>query len=61
MAESEKAKEMRHARTLTKLAKEERQEAVKMRAGGVTSKEMLRVGRNLARVANQKSTGRKGK
>ena len=32
----------------------------KLRAGGVTSKEMMRVGRNLARVANQRSTGRGG-
>jgi hypothetical protein len=30
---------------------------LKLKAGGVTSKEMLRVGRNLARVANQKSKG----
>lgn len=30
---------------------------LKLRAGGVTSKEMMRVGRNLARVANQKSKG----
>ena len=26
----------------------------KLKAGGVTSKEMMRVGRNLARVANQR-------
>ena len=32
----------------------------KLKAGGVTSKEMMRVGRNMARVMNQKSTGRKG-
>lgn len=32
----------------------------KLRAGGVTSKEMMRVGRNLARVANQRSSGRGG-
>lgn len=54
MAESEKAKEMRHARTLTKLAGEERAEAKKMAKGGVTSKAMLKVGRNRARIANQR-------
>ena len=54
MAESEKAKEMRHARTLTKLAKEERAEAVKMSKGGVTSQAMMKMGRNLARAANQR-------
>ena len=32
----------------------------KMAAGGVTSKAMLLQGRNLARVANQRSTGRGG-
>jgi hypothetical protein len=34
--------------------------ALKLKAGGVTSKEMMRVGRNLARVANQRSSGRGG-
>ena len=33
---------------------------LKLKAGGVTSKEMMRVGRNLARVANQRSSGRGG-
>ena len=32
----------------------------KLRAGGVTSKEMMRVGRNMARVMNQRSSGRGG-
>lgn len=32
----------------------------KMAAGGVTSKAMLQQGRNLARAANQRSTGRGG-
>ena len=34
--------------------------SLKLKAGGVTSKEMMRVGRNLARVANQRSSGRGG-
>ena len=34
MAESKKAMEMRHARTLSKLAKEEAQEAKEYRSGG---------------------------
>ena len=38
-------------------AKHPGQPLTKLRAGGVTSKEMMRVGRNLARVANQKSKG----
>ena len=33
---------------------------LKLKAGGVTSKEMMKVGRNLARVANQRSSGRGG-
>jgi hypothetical protein len=32
----------------------------KMRAGGKTNSDMLKMGRNLAKVANQKSSGRKG-
>ena len=32
--------------------------AVKMRAGGKTNADMLKMGRNLAKIANQKSTGR---
>lgn len=32
----------------------------KMAAGGVTSKAMMQMGRNLARVANQRKTGRGG-
>jgi hypothetical protein len=33
----------------------------KLRAGGKTNSDMLKMGRNLAKVANQKSTGRKQK
>jgi hypothetical protein len=33
----------------------------KMRAGGKTNSDMLKMGRNLAKVANQKSPGRKQK
>lgn len=58
MAESEKAMEMRHARTLGKLAKEEKREAMKLKKGGVTSLAMKQHGRNLARAMNQKSSGR---
>jgi len=32
----------------------------KMAKGGVTSKSMLQMGRNMARVANQRSSGRGG-
>ena len=32
----------------------------KMRAGGKTNSDMLKMGRNLAKIANQKSTGRRG-
>ncbi len=32
----------------------------KLRAGGKTNSDMLKMGRNLAKVANQKATGRKG-
>ena len=31
---------------------------LKLAAGGVTSKAMMTMGRNMARVANQKNTGR---
>jgi hypothetical protein len=31
-----------------------------MKAGGVTSKEMMKYGRNVARAMNQRSTGRGG-
>ena len=31
----------------------------KMRAGGKTNSDMLKMGRNLAKIANQKSPGRK--
>ena len=58
MAESEKAMEMRHARTLKKLAGEELREAKKMKKGGVTSLEMKKYGRNVARAMNQKSSSR---
>lgn len=33
----------------------------RMRAGGKTNSDMLKMGRNLAKVANQKSPGRKQK
>ena len=32
----------------------------KLRAGGKTNSDMLKMGRGLAKVANQKATGRKG-
>jgi hypothetical protein len=32
----------------------------KLRAGGKTNSDMLKMGRGLAKVANQKSPGRKG-
>lgn len=32
----------------------------KLRAGGKTNADMLKMGRNLAKVANQKSPGRRG-
>ena len=32
----------------------------KLRAGGKTNSDMLKMGRNLAKVANQKSPGRRG-
>ena len=32
----------------------------KMRAGGKTNSDMLKMGRNMAKIANQKSSGRKG-
>ena len=32
----------------------------KLKAGGKTNSDMLKMGRNLAKVANQKSSGRKG-
>ena len=32
----------------------------KMRAGGKTNSDMLKMGRNMAKIANQKSPGRKG-
>jgi hypothetical protein len=41
-------------------AKHPGQPLTKLRAGGVTSKSMMQMGRNLARVANQRSTGRGG-
>jgi hypothetical protein len=34
--------------------------ALKLRAGGKTNSDMLKMGRNLAKVANQRSTGRGG-
>jgi hypothetical protein len=33
---------------------------LKLRAGGKTNSDMLKMGRNLAKVANQKAPGRKG-
>lgn len=41
-------------------AKHKGQHMTKLKAGGVTSNEMMRMGRNLARVANQRRTGRGG-
>ena len=38
----------------------EKKEPKGMRAGGKTNSDMLKMGRNLAKVANQKSPGRKG-
>mgnify|MGYP003333170401 CR=1 FL=1 len=32
----------------------------KLRAGGKTNSDMLKMGRNLAKIANQKSPGRRG-
>jgi hypothetical protein len=32
----------------------------KLRAGGKTNSDMLKMGRNMAKIANQKSPGRKG-
>jgi hypothetical protein len=32
----------------------------KMRAGGKTNSDMLKMGRNMAKIANQKSPGRRG-
>lgn len=36
------------------------QPLTKLRAGGKTNADMLKMGRNLAKVANQKSPGRRG-
>jgi hypothetical protein len=36
------------------------QKPTKMRAGGKTNSDMLKYGRNMAKVMNQRSTGRKG-
>jgi hypothetical protein len=36
------------------------QKPTKLRAGGKTNSDMLKMGRNMAKIANQKSTGRKG-
>jgi len=41
-------------------AKHPGQPLTKLRAGGKTNADMLKMGRNLAKVANQKSPGRKG-
>ena len=41
-------------------AKHAGQPLTKLRAGGKTNADMLKMGRNLAKVANQKSPGRKG-
>jgi hypothetical protein len=41
-------------------AHESRMHGKKMAAGGVTSKAMMQMGRNMARVANQRRTGRGG-
>ena len=36
------------------------QKPTKLRAGGKTNRDMLKMGRNMAKIANQKSPGRKG-
>jgi hypothetical protein len=36
------------------------QKPTKMKAGGKTNADMLKYGRNMAKVMNQRSTGRKG-
>ena len=36
------------------------QKPTKMKAGGKTNADMLKYGRNMAKVVNQKSPGRKG-
>ena len=41
-------------------AKHPGQPLTKLRAGGKTNSDMLKMGRNLAKVANQKSSGRRG-
>lgn len=41
-------------------AKHKGQPMTKLRAGGKTNSDMLKMGRNLAKVANQMSPGRKG-
>ena len=41
-------------------AKHKGQPVTKLRAGGKTNSDMLKMGRNLAKVANQMSPGRKG-
>jgi len=42
-------------------AKHKGQPLTKLRAGGKTNSDMLKMGRNLAKVANQMSPGRKQK
>jgi hypothetical protein len=41
-------------------AKHKGQPMTKLRAGGKTNSDMLKMGRNLAKIANQRSTGRRG-
>ena len=41
-------------------AKHPGQPLTKLRAGGKTNSDMLKMGRNLAKIANQKSPGRRG-
>jgi hypothetical protein len=41
-------------------AKHPGQPMTKLRAGGKTNSDMLKMGRNMAKIANQKSPGRKG-
>jgi len=41
-------------------AKHPGQSLTKLRAGGKTNADMLKMGRNLAKIANQKSPGRRG-
>jgi len=41
-------------------AKHKGQPMTKLKAGGKTNSDMLKMGRNLAKIANQRSPGRRG-